>query len=179
GGAPGTATRRGSADAALVMGLLVAHADLDLQPVVERPADPLALDHVPGLRQALLRAVLDDRLRLRRPDAGEPRELYRARRVQVDAASLFDRRGAGGDGAAPGPDEHEPAEEPRHHRLADPLHLHLLLAPPRRRWPVRKGKPHAGRKDAGTRTVPGCRERAGETARLSTHRDLPFLERVC
>src|SRR5437016_11744263 len=153
---PVPATRRGSAAAALGNGLLLAHGDLVLQPVVELLADPLDLDQVLGLREGLLRAVLDDRLRLGRPDAGKPRELFRARRVQVDAASLFDRRGAGGDSAAPGPDEHEPAEEPRHHRLADPLHLHLLLAPPRRRWPVRKGKPHAGRKDAGTRTVPGA-----------------------
>src|SRR5438094_1791195 len=81
---PVPATRRGSAAAASGNGLRIANRDLVSQPLVELLTDPLDLDQVLRLAERLLGSVLDDRLGLRGPDPGEPRELFRARGVQID-----------------------------------------------------------------------------------------------
>src|SRR5207249_6743410 len=136
---PYPATRRGSAAAALRGGCWLTDGDLVLQAIVELLADTLHPPQVLRLPERLFVPTLDDRLRLRRPDTGKTSELVRAGGIQVHTSPVR-RRDAGGDGAAPGPRDHEPAEEPDHHCPADPLHLHLLWAPPAAPLDERQGQ---------------------------------------
>src|SRR5688572_4479802 len=81
---PYAATRRGSAAAVRRARGRPCHRDLILQLLVQLVADALHVAQVLGPAERVGAPVRDDGLSLRRPDAGELRQLLHARGVEID-----------------------------------------------------------------------------------------------